>query len=113
MKWDLLDVSGNTLLDLLLTVIYASKSIISYVILLMIFTPLFWKLSRTNDDTGLALLKASWLTFIPTIIWYYLGIFLQSTYSTSIKFIHGEFIILYVTLLALGTGLLYYDRTEQ
>lgn len=113
MKWELLEITGNILFDFWLTVSNASKSLINYVILAMIFIPIFYKLSRTTDDTGLSFLKSGWLVFLPTLSLYYFSVWIQSNYNTAIKLLHGEFIILYVALLALGTGLLYYDRSEN
>lgn len=113
MKWSYLKVTNISLVDIWITISYASKGLINYVILLIIFAPLFYKINKSNEDAGLSLLKASWLTFIPTLIIYYFGVYVQSVYSANVVFIHGEFMLVYITLLSLGTGLLYYDRTDN
>jgi hypothetical protein len=108
LKYDLTPhFANNPFLDIFVYTIIYTHTLLAYVYVIAPMFIAFYVFNRVQDDTGLSLLQSGLIGFIIAVLLFYMGV------QLGVTLMHGKTLALFVGVLSLGAGFMYYTRSND
>lgn len=107
-----IDTTGNMFADVLIFTNSNTHNLLVYAMIVMIFGILMYVYVKKTDDIGGSFLRAMFASTLLSIIFYYMGKYINATYSVDISLFSGSILIAMILIIVIGISVITFNRNS-